>query len=185
MWISAVAIYKVFRTPHLLKNNELYAYGVSCVANILWLVSRHSQSPTLALLCMLVLLASLVYLCNTLRIHKEQRRIQSVFLVYLWWISVATLINLLVVSIYVLGIFSSEHLIVPVVCLIAVAMLYSAVIYRHKLFEPALVVVWAYVAIVVASQNQTITIVCTALSVLLLLRVVSIYALPYINSPKK
>lgn len=74
---------------------------LSCVANIAWMVTWHMQAVWLSMICMLALLMSLILivrlLYRTIRyaypLQKDYCYLKLPFIVYLGWISVATIAN--------------------------------------------------------------------------------------------
>jgi hypothetical protein len=75
----------------------LQLFGLSCAANMLWIVAWHYLLPGIALIIMLALLLLLILIFLHLQDQpvttKEKVLLQLPFHVYLGWISVATLAN--------------------------------------------------------------------------------------------
>lgn len=155
LWLIAVAwalvLKKITLTP-----SQLAWFCVSCLANILWLVSWHSETLWASLICMLVILVSLIALNRDLIIQKTARRVQSVFLIYLGWISIASLINALTFLDYWVWFLDAMSETVWIVSLIIAWIINLAVIFHDRKIETSLVAIWALIAITVAITNPTI-----------------------------
>ena len=79
-------------------------FKISCVSNALWLVAWHYDQTVLALLIMLVLLATLVIIYRALLANVNQSTLLKYFVLYLpfslytSWISVAMIANVSVIQ---------------------------------------------------------------------------------------
>ena len=79
-------------------------FKISCVSNALWLVAWHYDQTVLALLIMLVLLATLVIIYRALLANVNQSTMLKYFVLYLpfslytSWISVAMIANVSVIQ---------------------------------------------------------------------------------------
>lgn len=168
-----------------LTESHMMRYCLSCVANILWLVARHSETIWASLLCMLILLWSLIMLCRELMASDLPRWVSSVFLVYLGWISIASLINTIVFFAYDLGreFFNTisfycdrDHWgwwcellpLVPSLLLIVAWIINLCVMFFKQRGETSLVAIWALIAVMVAQQDSVIQYIAGAVIATLL-----------------
>lgn len=92
MGISAGLVWKS-NFPSNVKNKALFIFGAQLLANGLWSILFFSlESPTLAFLDIILLLALIVY---TILLFKNINKMASwLLLPYLLWVSFATILNL-------------------------------------------------------------------------------------------
>jgi hypothetical protein len=123
-----------------------WLFGLSCVANIGWLLAFHHLQISLSMLVMLVLLGSLMAIY--LRLETEGRAqfwlVRLPFSVYLGWISVATIANTSILFSHLGwdGEPGGPQFWAAIVIAAAVAIGILAVVKRRD-FAFALVIVWA------------------------------------------
>lgn len=96
-------------------------YCISAIANGLWIVARHYENLHLAMIIMLILLASLISIDRMLidkpsSIHHFPR-VRSVFLLYIGWVQIATLLMTIIYAQYQLGWFRGQEVLVGIIAL--------------------------------------------------------------------
>jgi benzodiazapine receptor len=140
--------------PRLKKTNLLF--GLSCVANVVWLVLWHYLQFPLTILAMLALLLSLigVYLglgIGRLQVSNAERWLVHIpFSIYLGWVSVATIANATSVLDYIdWGGWGIQPQVWAIFMLVVGAVLAVAVGLTRKDLAYVLVFVWAFVGIAV------------------------------------
>lgn len=158
-----LAVFLVFQWYALVKQKNLDVldatgnlFLIANTANISWILLWISERPGLALLVMLVLLATLVALMFALRLETWDAPFSIIGLVwwpwtiYLGWIVVATAANVSawLTSLGWKGGPLSESTWAMVVLGVA-TLVYLLLIYTRNMREAALVGVWAFVAIAV------------------------------------
>lgn len=154
--LLAFAIFQAL--PKQRENEDLakidFWFGLSNIANALWLVSFHYQRFVLALVFMLVLLVSLIIIFTRLRIGKRRMEIswkwlvEMPFSVYLSWVTVATIANVTQVLDYLnwngFGIAPEIWFIIMVATVVLISALMS---FTRRAFEFTLVLIWALAGI--------------------------------------
>jgi len=151
----------VFQALPKNRNNDRLAkidswFVVSNLANGLWLVSFHYQQFILAMVFMLILLASLIMIFVELGIGKtkadrsEKWLVDVPFGVYLGWITVATIANATQVLYFInwdgFGITPEIWLFIMLVAAVVISALMS---FTRRNIPHALVLVWAFIGIAV------------------------------------
>lgn len=138
-----------------LKNVDL-PFGISCLANIAWLLSWHYLQFPISMLVMLVLLASLIAAYLSLGIGRfqvpaaERWLVQVPFSIYLGWVSVATIANATSVLDYLQwGGWGIQPQVWAMIMLVVGTALAVAVGLSRKDLAYVLVFVWAFVGIAV------------------------------------
>ncbi len=124
------------------------------LANMLWLLSFHYEQFVLALLFMLVLLASLIVIFLRLRIGRRRTKmpwrwiVEAPFAVYLGWVSVATIANATQVLDYIqwdgFGVAPETWFMIMVGVIVVLSALMS---FTRRALEFNLVLIWALVGI--------------------------------------
>jgi hypothetical protein len=136
-------------TPGFLQKTG-WLFGLSCLANVCWLLAFHHLQIGLSMLIMLVLLGSLAGIYLRLDIGKaaalppERWLVHLPFSVYLGWISVATIANAAILLTH-LG-WDGEpggEQFWTIVALTAAVGLGLAAIFKRRDFAYSLVIIWA------------------------------------------
>ncbi len=144
---------------------------VSCIANILWIVTWHWQILPVNIVMMLVLLASLITIYRRLREDTatpslgERLLVRVPFSIYMGWITVATIVNATVV-LYAAGWQDTGSIgaMLAAVLFVVAAAIATAIALRFRDPAYALVVVWALVA--VSQKHAGVPLVATSAIVL-------------------
>lgn len=129
-------------------------FGVSCVANSLWIVAWHWQHVGLALLLMLLLLGSLIAMYLRLGIGRAEKPwtrrvlVELPVSVYLGWITVATIANVTALLVDVgLGELAPGPVFWTVVMMLAAVLIAARVLFKRADLAFAAVVLWALLGI--------------------------------------
>lgn len=164
--------------------NSFPWFGISCIANSLWIVFWSSNQIGLSLLFILFLLTSLVMLAIRYRLEVWDAPLRIIFFIwwpfaiYLGWVILATTIN---VTIFLIAIgwnpsLQIENFMAVLVLTIATA-IYLTLILKRNLRESALAGIWGITAIVVHQYGENTLIFSTSLiSSGILLITISIHA---------
>jgi hypothetical protein len=84
-----------------LPDRAMIRYIISALANGLWIVAWHYQNLHLAMIIILILLISLIFVYRNIMADRQSvayfPRVRGSILLYLWWVQIATL---LMVTIY-------------------------------------------------------------------------------------
>lgn len=165
--------FTIYQASPLRKGEEFqrkigYLFVISCALNIIWIFLWHYEHVILSLLPMFALLLSLVLIYLRLDIgrintaKKERLWVHLPFSVYLGWITVAPIANVVaaLVSIKWNGLGLSEVIWTMIVIAVAVALTFINTLTRGDLGY-ALVIVWALGGIIV-KQMAIKAIVATA-----------------------
>jgi hypothetical protein len=129
-------------------------FSISSLANTVWIFSWHFQIIPLSMLLMLVILACLIYIMQTIRREKLSGRdrlfIRLPFSVYFGWITVATIANAttLLVSWNWNG-FGIPVQIWMILIIIVGMLIGSAITIKNHDIAYGLVLVWAYTGILI------------------------------------
>ena len=121
-------------------------YIISCLANGLWIVCWHYQNLHLSMIVILVLLFSLIMIDRSIRTQTTMPHynlVRNSFLVYLWWVQIATLLMTTIYAIYQLNILSSTNIIFPIILIIIAGFINALVISKEKRIATSLVGIWA------------------------------------------
>ncbi len=153
-------------------------FVIASLANVGWIFTWHYQQVLLSVLMMLILLKSLIDIYGNINDKKpsntiEKIGVQWVFSIYLSWISVATIANIMafLTSINWNG-FGIPPQIWTMAAILLATMITLKVIFHQKDIPYALVIQWAFVGILIkhmtffASAYKgiiTITIFCILL----------------------
>ena len=156
LWLLALSVYVLLKKVPI-SGKQLALYVVSSCANVWWLVAWHGQNLLIAFILMVVLLWSLIALVRSAENTGKKRWLfHSVFSLYLWWITVATLIMTVVYFTYGLSLFSATNIVIPAILLWVVALFQIVIILIKRNFIIPAVTVRAYARIIVASDVSTI-----------------------------
>lgn len=127
-----------------------YWFFISCLANIVWVVSWHYEIVPLAMLLMLIILGSLIAIYQRQKIgisgasNTEKYLTHLPFSIYLGWITVATIANVtaMLVNFGVGGLGLGEPIWAVIVILVAIGITMAMIFNRRDIFY-GLVVAWA------------------------------------------
>lgn len=111
-------------------------YCVSALANGLWIVAWHFEQLHLAMIIIVALLASLIIVDRTLldkpsSIHHFPR-VRSIFLLYIGWVQIATLVMTMIYAQYQLGWFRGQEILVGMIILVLAGISNLLIIKREK-----------------------------------------------------
>jgi len=158
-----------------------WLFGLSSVANIVWLFLWQFEYLSLSVVLMFLLLATLILIYLRLGIGKsetttrEKLAVHVPFSVYLGWITIASIANVAVtlVSVNWDGFGISAETWAALVVIVALAITVLVVITRKDVAY-ALVIIWALVGIAVKqSENQTIIMLTEASAVIVAIALVA------------
>jgi translocator protein len=123
----------------------LSRYICSCLCNGLWIVAWHYGNLHLSILLMLGILWSLIMVDRSMigKPIEYYPFVRAIFLTYLWWIVVASLLNTLIYMKYQLGIVGGYETIIAIVALCFAAAINIYTINKEKNIATAVVFVWA------------------------------------------
>jgi hypothetical protein len=131
------------------------AFSINMAANIGWIFAWHYRQVGLALVIMLVILATLVALAEGKAAKEASGRLRRSLFdlpigVYLGWICVATIANVTALLVKIgwngFGIDPRVWTVVVIAAGLAVGLLF---VIKRKKWAPPLVIVWAYAGIVI------------------------------------
>jgi hypothetical protein len=149
--LGLFSVCQLFRTPALEQTMRFVRplFLVTCLANAGWIFTWHYRLIGLSVLVMLVLLVSLALIHRRLyRQPAPDRRtfwcVRVPFSVYLGWISVATIANITALLVHLqwdgLGLGAVFWYVTMLAAAVSLALL---MLWRHRDFAFALVVLWA------------------------------------------
>lgn len=122
-------------------------YSISGLANGLRIVARHYQNLHLAMIIILVLLASLIIIDRTLIINKNSisyfPRIRGNILLYLGRVQIATLLMTMIYTQYQLGLLTGYEIPAGIVVIVLAGIANLIIIWREKNIVTSLVGIWA------------------------------------------
>ncbi|MCB1023723.1 MAG: hypothetical protein KDB79_05005 [Acidobacteria bacterium] len=164
--IFLFAIYQVLRPESIQLDPVRNLFILSCAANILWIFVWHNQFLGLSVVAILLLLTSLALInrsASQLSDSKDTIFVKIPFSIYFGWVSVASIVNILV---YVASLgynFSFNTSTAIAVALIS-AVTIIAFIIREKLNIPffALTIAWAFAGIGVKQSGKTVVVFACA-----------------------
>lgn len=146
------------------------AYLFSCAANCAWLYFWHQEALVICLGVIILLLASLFYINTRLRkteTNTDYWLVKFPFGIYFGWVTAATILNAMIVLVYLqVPISDSAAVILGAGAIFLAAAL--GVIIRWKLtnyFYP-LAIAWALTAIAVKQSGQTLIVLAAAFGVI-------------------
>lgn len=173
--LIAFSIYQALptQTDNYLFKKIRSVYVVNCIANCAWIYAWHYESISLSGLIMLILLGTLVYINIVLVKAESAAEIITTkvpFNIYFGWITVATILNVTIMLVY-LGIQFPDHITSIVGAILIFIVTGLGIILRFKIssaFYPA-TLAWGLTAIAVEQSQNTIILIATAIGVIVLL----------------
>lgn len=128
-----------------IQKSTLSRFVLSSLCNGLWIVAWHYGNLHFSLLLMLGILWSLIMVDKSMKgqLIKYYQFVRSVFLVYLGWIVVASLLMTLIYMKYQLGIVGSYETIIAIIALCFAAVINIVTIIKERNVATAMVFVWA------------------------------------------
>lgn len=139
-------------------------FVVSCILNGLWILARHYQNLHLALWLIILLLCSLIVICRTLKYEAYSKYLvatKNIFLLYLGWVQIASIIMVTIYCIYQLEVLGSSALWRYVFCVLLLGLINLIILYKEKNITTSLVALWALFGIISREQlDHTLTVLC-------------------------
>lgn len=135
-------------------------YSISALANGLWIVARHYENLHLSMLIILALLVSLIIVDRTLldkpsSIHHFAR-VRGIFLLYIGWVQIATLILTIIYAQYQLGWFRGQEILVGTIAIVLAGFSNLLIIKREKNIITSLVGIRALYGIISEQTDPNI-----------------------------
>jgi len=173
IWLGAVMVLIAWKQITV-SRHIIRAHIISCLCNALWIVVWQYGYLTASMLVILWLLASLIVIDQYIIKHEVEHFawwVRSVFLIYFWWVQIATLLMTTIYLIYGLGRITTETLWWPMLVIILAWVANLLVIYRAGRIETSLVALWALAGIYRWQNNPSIQATCLTVGWILLIAI--------------
>ncbi|MEZ5344523.1 MAG: tryptophan-rich sensory protein [Pyrinomonadaceae bacterium] len=164
--ILSFAVYQFFRTEPDALNQIRALFILSCAANIAWIFAWHNEYIGLSVIAIVILLISLALInvkAFKLSDAKDSFFVKFPFSLYFGWVSVATVLNILVFTAS-LG-YSPDYTVLTITSVILIAAVtIIGFIVREKLNIPfySLAIAWAMTGIAVKQSGKTAVVLACA-----------------------
>ncbi len=171
--LTAFSIYQLRRTISDGVRRIRSLYILSCVFNCAWIYFWHHEQIGASLAVILMLLGTLLLIEIKVRDHRtvaETWLVRSTFGLYLGWVTVASMVNLLVFVSY-LGVelpITTAQALASVMIIAAAAIAVAARVLLKNFFFP-LAVAWALTAIAIEHSGMTSIVLSAAIGVVICL----------------
>lgn len=131
----------------LIYKQSFRLFLLSCILNVLWLFSWHNEKFILSVIIMISLLLTLISLYYITKKSAQTFIDAAPFSIYLGWISIATIVNISYVLVYLeWGRFGLSDVLWTVIMLIVATFL--SVVFRIRNHDPLFpLVLWAFIGI--------------------------------------
>lgn len=183
-FLLAVWLYLQFKNKDKkeIKSEIADLFIVSCLFNILWLVSWHYELFAVSLVVMVLLLLTLILLYKQYAVKDNRFAGRLPFSVYLGWISVATITNAAFTLKYFDVSLGISEVTGTIVLIIIAGLLAIAGRYYSKDTYFALVFVWAIIGIGVKNSAPSLVTTAYVVAAIILLAIV---VFPIISNHKQ
>ncbi len=150
-----------------------WAFAISCLLNVLWILAWHYEQLPLSLLFMLGLLVTLILINISLR-STPHGLIKAAFGIYLGWLCIATIANVTALLVnYNWGGWGISHETWTIIMILAGAIITILAIIRFQNPYIGLAVVWAFIGIILKRQGDVQSIVIVSLIGIVMVAVVT------------
>jgi hypothetical protein len=164
--LIAFSIYQILPANRERFRHIRSAYIVSCVLNCAWIYFWHGDRIALCFGIIILLAATLVYLCLKLKDPigpGEYWAVKAPFGIYAGWVTAATIVNFVVMLRYLgVDMTGNSASIIGIVCIaIAAALAVLGRIFLNNFLYP-LAISWALAAIAINQSGKTVFVVVAA-----------------------
>lgn len=173
LWIGLIAVL-VARSQINLSRHIIRAYVISCLCNAAWIVVWQYGYLTAAMLIIVWLLASLIMIDQYIQKHEVEYFtgwFRSIFLVYFWWVQIATLLMTTIYLIYGLWWITADTLWWPILVIVLAGVSNLLIIWRAGRIETSLVALWALAGIYLWQNSTDIQMTCMLVWAVLLISI--------------
>lgn len=159
-------------TEQAASNTVSYLFVVSCVFNIIWLLSWHYEYFALSIVVMLLLLITLIALYKQYSTADSRFGGRFPFSFYLGWISVATIANMSYTLKYYDISLGIDEVTGTIILIIIAGML--AIAGRYVSNDPyfSIVFVWAIIGIAARNTEQSIVITAYVVAAIIFIAII-------------
>jgi len=149
-------------------------FGISCLLNALWIVTWHYEKLPLSLIVMIGILISLIYI-NILIKDLQFGIIKASFGIYLGWICIATIANVIALLVnYNWNGFGLPEQVWSVLMIATGTLIVSVTILRLNNPFIGLSVMWAFAGIIIKRHDDYISIVSSAAVAIVIVAIITI-----------
>ena len=173
--LLAYCIFQFTGTNQELISGISLLFGISCILNSVWIVFWHYEKLPLSLMAMIGLLVTLIVL-NTRMTGTPSGLVKAAFGIYLGWICIATIANVTALLVnYNFSIPGVSEEIWTIIMIISGALITGWALYSLRNPFIGFAVIWAFIGIALKRQDDYRSIFLTAVVVLTLISVVTLW----------
>ncbi|WP_067726702.1 TspO/MBR family protein [Oceanobacillus damuensis] len=157
-----------------LGNSQYWGFLLTCLFNVLWIISWHFLLDGVALIIILMHFLTILYLYHAQRSQNKSIKFLAPISLYVGWITVASLINILYWLVASIEINTDVQMILTYLAVAIVLILGFAVMFLLRDWVIILVFIWAIIGIFVMNFPDQWLLAIVTISIAIFLAVLSV-----------